>query len=476
MRALLTAVTSLGVALAVAPLATARVASAAEGGEPVTEVRLMTLDPGHFHAALVQKEMVPGVSRKVDVYAPLGPDLLDHLARVARFNLRRESPTDWEVEVHTGPDFLERMCRERPGNVVVISGRNRGKIGRIQASLDAGLHALVDKPWILEPDDLPRLETALDAAERRGLVALDIMTERFEVTTELQRELVDDRETFGTVVPGTADEPAVSMESVHHLMKTVAGAALVRPSWFFDTAEQGEGLNDVGTHLVDLVQWTLFPDVALDYRKDVKVLRARRWPTMVPRAGFEKVTGGSFPRGLFPQVKDGALEYFCNTLVSYVLRDVNVSLRIIWDWEAPSGSGDTHFASYRGSRSRVEVRQGKAERYRTELYVVPSRPEDKAGVLAAVRRKLGGIQDRFLGTQAVDLGPEIRIEIPDRLRVGHEEHFAQVMRDFLRYVRDRRTLPAWERPNMLAKYYVTTEGTRLARLSPVAAAEGPAPR
>src|SRR5947209_7454389 len=83
----------------------------------------------------------------------------------------------------------------------VLAGRNRGKIGRIQASLDAGFHALVDKPWILEAADLPKLEAALGTADRRALVALDIMTERFEVTTELQRELVNDRETFGAVLP-----------------------------------------------------------------------------------------------------------------------------------------------------------------------------------------------------------------------------------------------------------------------------------
>src|SRR6185295_3088496 len=158
---------------------------AAEGSSPMTEIRFMTLDPGHFHAALVLKEMYPGVSRKVDVYAPLGPDLLDHLARVSRFNLRNENPTAWDLEVHAGPDFFERMRSERPGNVVVISGRNRGKIERIQGALDAGLHALVDKPWILEADDLPRLEAALGTAESKGLVALDIMTERFEITSEL---------------------------------------------------------------------------------------------------------------------------------------------------------------------------------------------------------------------------------------------------------------------------------------------------
>ena len=38
-----------------------------------TPFRFMTLDPGHFHAGLVQKEMYPDVSATVDVYAPEGP-------------------------------------------------------------------------------------------------------------------------------------------------------------------------------------------------------------------------------------------------------------------------------------------------------------------------------------------------------------------------------------------------------------------
>ena len=46
-------------------------------------MKLTLLDPGHFHAALVQREMYPGVSERVDVYAPLGTDLTEHLNRIA---------------------------------------------------------------------------------------------------------------------------------------------------------------------------------------------------------------------------------------------------------------------------------------------------------------------------------------------------------------------------------------------------------
>jgi hypothetical protein len=54
------------------------------------------------------------------------------------------------------------------------------------------------------------------------------------------------------------------MESVHRLMKSVAGVPSLRPAWFFEVDEQGEALVDVGTHLVDLAQWTVFSDQALD--------------------------------------------------------------------------------------------------------------------------------------------------------------------------------------------------------------------
>ena len=78
------------------------------------------------------------------------------------------------------------------------------------------------------------------------------MTERYEVTSELQREFVRDPEVFG-------DPLEVRARSVHNIMKTVAGVPLRRPAWFFDVDEYGEGLADVGTHLVD----TPVPDARL---------------------------------------------------------------------------------------------------------------------------------------------------------------------------------------------------------------------
>src|SRR3954451_16704407 len=326
----------------------------------MAEYRLITLDPGHFHAALIQKEAYPGVSNRVAVYAPLSSDLTEHMNRVARFNQRKDNPTVWELDVHASPDFLARFAADRPGNIVVLSGRNRLKIQYIRAALDAGLNVLADKPWIIANKDLPALEEALALAEKKGLIAYDIMTERFEITSILQRELVNAPSVFGEIQKGSEAEPAVYMESVHHLLKLVAGVPNLRPTWFFDVKEQGEALADVGTHLVDLAQWTLFPGATLDYHKDVKVLYANRWPTTMTAAQFQQVTGQP----------GGGLDYYCNTRATYALRGIHVKFDVLWNWEAQAGGGDTHFAVYRGTKSRVEVRQGAKEKYVPELFVV----------------------------------------------------------------------------------------------------------
>jgi len=427
------------------------------------QARLIVLDPGHFHASLVQKEMYPWLAKQASVYAPLGPDVLDYLQRITLFNSRQENPTAWEIELHTGPDFFERMLRERPGNVVIMSGRNRPKIDRVVASVEGGLNVLVDKPWIIRSADLPKLDRALHDAQAKRLVAYDIMTERFEITSILQRELVNDEELFGELETGSESAPAITARSVHHLMKEVAGVPLRRPAWFFDIAETGEGLADVGTHVVDLVQWTAFRDQQLDYRTDIRILGARRWPTIIPQSDFQRVTGEpEFPKYLAPDVKDGKLDYFCNNSVHYIVRGVHVKLDILWNWEAPPGTGDFYEAMFRGSKARVEIRQGRAELYIPELYVVPE-TRKHAEALVALKRKIETLQSSYPGVAIEESAHEVHVVIPNRFRVGHEAHFAQVTNQFFDYLKAPGAMPAWEKSNMLVKYFVTTKGVEAAQ-------------
>src|SRR6516164_7567055 len=287
----------------------------------MSNIGLIVADPGHFHAALVQKEMYPNLSPKVQVYAPVGPDLVDYLTRISRFNTRRESPTAWELEAHACPDFLERMCRERAGNVAIFSGRNHSKIHGIQAAIEAGINVLADKPLIIRRDDLPVLETTLSTAEEQGLILYDMSAARQQTIAGLMRQLRSDPEVFGEPVVGTRADPGVTVSSVHHITKQVAGVPNLRPPWFFDITQQGESIADVGTHLVDRIHSTLFPEQAIDYRTDIHLHEASRWPTTLSKARFRQVTGEpGWPDYLGPWIGGDALDYFCNTSVQYEIR------------------------------------------------------------------------------------------------------------------------------------------------------------
>ena len=255
------------------------------------ETSLVVVDPGHFHATLVQQQMYPGLSPLVRVLAPLGPDLIDYLSRIARYNRRPDAATEWRLDVHAGPDFLERMRYEPPGSVAIFCGRNCDKIERIVAALEAGLHVLADKPAGIEPADLPRLEAALALASDRHLVLADMMTGRHNTLLGLLQALRSDPEVFGEPVPGTADQPGVLLGGTHYLHKLVAGLPNPRPGWYFDVTEQGEGLADTGVHLVDRVHETLFPAQPLDWQRDIDILAASRWPTSVSLAQFRELTG-----------------------------------------------------------------------------------------------------------------------------------------------------------------------------------------
>ncbi|MDB4884283.1 MAG: hypothetical protein JWL95_3049 [Gemmatimonadetes bacterium] len=424
--------------------------------------RLLTLDPGHFHASLVQKFMYPDVDSVVRVYSAGGDDLAQHLARIETFNKRTDTPTHWVEKAYTGPDFLERMLAERAGNVVVIAGNNARKTEYIVRSVDAGLNVLADKPMVRTPDDLVKLRQAFKTAAAKHVLLYDIMTERNEVTTALQRELSMQPALFGTLVKGTPKDPAISKVSVHHFSKIVAGSALKRPEWFFDVRQQGEGIVDVTTHLVDLVQWEAFPGETLQ-PSDVQMLTARRWTTAITPAQFKSVTGAdSFPDYLKRDVKNGVLQVYSNGEMTYRLRGVNARVSVTWNFEAPEGTGDTHFSIMRGTRASLVIRQGAEQKYKPVLYVERNPSVTPAAHEAALAAAVERLQGKWPGVAVRREGDRVALDVPAKYDVGHESHFAQVTSNFLRYLREG-SLPEWEVPNMLVKYGTIMQAYTMSR-------------
>jgi len=170
------------------------------------------------------------------------------------------------------------------------------------------------------------------------------------------------------------------------------------------------------------------------------------------------VTGEpDFPAALSSHVHDGKFDYYCNDSVHYKLRGADVKLEILWNWEAAPGAGDVYEASFRGTKARVEIRQGHAEKFTPELYIVPANSQARD----AIRAKVDSLQTRWPGLAIRENAADVRVAIPEKFRVGHEAHFAQVAHKFFEYLQSSKSIPAWERPNMLAKYYVSIKGVEL---------------
>lgn len=433
-----------------------------EGDSQEKEISLITLDPGHFHAYLVQKSMYENVDSVVHVFAPEGDEVREHLKKIEAYNTREENPTHWVEEVYTGPDYLEKMLAEKPGNVVVLAGNNKLKTDYIKKSIDAGLNVFADKPMAINSESFELLKEAFATADQKDLLLYDIMTERFEITTMLQREFSTLAEVFGELQPGTPEDPSVTKESVHHFSKMVSGAPLIRPAWFFDVEQQGEGIVDVTTHLVDLVQWECFPGKIIN-QSDIKITKATHSKTNLTPAQFEKVTGmKTYPDYLEKDVNsEGVLGVYSNGEINYQINGINAKVSVIWNFEAPAGAGDTHFSIMKGSKANLIIRQGKEENYKPVLYIEPVSKDDTK-FESDLRSALTKVQAKFPGVDVERSGDVWTVTVPQKYHNGHEAHFAQVTEKYLEYLQNK-NMPEWEVPNMITKYYITTTALKMAR-------------
>lgn len=433
-----------------------------KGNADSMEVKLITLDPGHFHAALVQKEMYPGIDSQVSVYAPGGPELDAYLDLIKQYNERPENPTHWKENVYTGSDYLQKMLAEKKGNVVVLAGNNQQKTEYIKKAIDAGLNVLGDKPMAINAANFNLLQQAFDEAAQKNLLLYDIMTERSEITNILQKELVHMPDVFGEFQKGSATDPSVVLESVHFFYKYVSGKVLTRPTWFFDPAQQGDAIADVGTHLIDLVQWECFPDQTIDYKKDIQIHSARIWPTPLTQSQFTLITkSNTFPDYLKPYItNDSVLQTHGNGEVNYTIKNIPVKVTARWEYKASEG-GDTHYALFKGTKANIEIRQGKEEAYQPTLYITPAANQQEKEYAATLQKAIEKLNATYPGVTIEKAAKGWKVVIPQSYKVGHEAHFAQVMQRYLQYLKDKK-LPDWEVPNMLAKYYTATQALQTA--------------
>lgn len=430
------------------------------------EIGLIVLAPGHFHASLLQKSEMEQVNKQVHIYSQAeNAGLSQYLSAIESFNAREAAPTAWESIVYTGSDYLERMLSDKKGNVVILAGNNRDKTEYILASIDAGLNVLSDKPMAINQSDFHLLEAAYENSEENGVFLYDMMTERYDMLNIIEKELVADVELFGELQQGTVDEPAVFMESTHHFFKTVAGSPLIRPAWYYDVEQQGEGIADVTTHLIDQLFWKCFPDQVIDYKNDeIGDITAEHWATEITLPQFTSSTNEvEFPDYLQKYLDGDLLKVYANGTLHFTVRGYHAGLKVLWNWEAPQGGGDTFKSVIKGTKAILKTEQGSEQGFVKQLYVQRLEGVEEAAFEANLKASIERLQVGypFLSYEKTASGDTYLIHIPLENREGHEAHFKYVAERYFKYLVDR-DMPDWEKINTLTKYYITTTAVEVA--------------
>jgi predicted dehydrogenase len=412
------------------------------------ELEMIVVAPGHFHASLLQKNSLEGVSDIVKVYAKAGSELEAYKSTIESFNTREDNPTNWVLDVYEGEDFLEHIPASDGNDFAVFAGNNKLKSDYILHCISKGYHVISDKPMAINADGNAKLQQAYQIAETDNLVIYDLMTERYDVQNEITRALMSDKEIFGEV------SGKIEIEDIHHFFKQVAGKPLTRPMWYFDVRQQGEGIADVTTHFIDLIFWECFPGETIT-TTDVKVTGADRFPTLITLDQYKAVTGAdSFPDYLAEDVKDGVLNVYSNGTIDFEVKGIPVSILMRWDYAPEAGSGDRFHEVISGSISSLEIVQDASTGFSRRLFI--NTTEDLA-LKAEALLKATWPQ---VALTKVEEGKYV-VDIPAEYKHPHEEHFSMVGQDFINAVRSG-SMPEWEKQNTLTKYHITTTAVSMA--------------
>jgi putative oxidoreductase-like protein len=106
------------------------------------------------------------------------------------------------------------------------------------------------------------------------------------------------------------------------------------------------------------------------------------------------------------------------------------------------------------------IKQGAEQQYKPTLYIQPV--DGVENFEPTLVDQVGQLQTKYPGIGIAKYDNVWEISIPDSYKEGHEAHFGRVMEKFLEYL-SQGNMPEWEVPNMLAKYYTTTQALEMAK-------------
>ena len=114
-----------------------------------------------------------------------------------------------------------------------------------------------------------------------------------------------------------------------------------------------------------------------------------------------------------------------------------------------------------GTKCDLIIKQGAQEKYLPTLYIENVKGITFNDFTAKLKQVLATLP--YDSLQVETAGKNIlKINIPAKYKVTHEDHFGQVTAKFLEYLKDG-NLPEWEVPGMITKYFTTTSALKMAK-------------
>ena len=234
--------------------------------------------------------------------------------------------------------------------------------------------------------------------------------------------------------------------------------------WYYDVAQQGEGIADVTTHLIDLVQWSCFPEQSIRRGRDVVLTDATHYPTLITLDEYKQSTRAEdFPDYLQKDIRNGVLEVMANGTLNFEMKGINVGIKVIWDYLTPKGGGNTSTSIKQGTRSRIEIVQNVETGFKKEFFVVKAEGVDAEEFDVAIESAIAELngEEPYI-TLTSEGESRYRLEFSNESKSSHENHFGLVAQSYFRYM-EAGEAPAWERENALSKYWITTQGVERAK-------------
>ena len=425
----------------------------------ISKTHLIVLDPQHFHAALVQKYSNPLIDSNVKVFSSAEDLTKGYRNFIHQYNTRLESPTNWNLRTYYGHDYLSKAFEDSPGDLVILAGDNQAKINYITAAFKNKKDVFADKPLVIDEEGFRRLNNLMTTSESSPLI-YDIMTERYDIKNQIVKTLVlDSAFSGGFDIP--SKDPLITFQSIHHFVKHVGGQPLIRPSMFFDVEKQGEGLVDVTTHYIDLVQWIVSSEKEIDIDRDLILHHASRSSTRVSLQDFTKATGlNKFPDDFEHKLNgSNSLDVYSNGVMEYTLHGIPVRIDVKWEVESKDGAGDLYVVKFRTRKFDLSIRPDKNGI--SSIYI--KEHEETHDFQQRLKQILANILSKG-EIELIKEGDSYKLVIPTAMNRSHDDHFSEVLQQFLIYRRDG-SLPNWEKSFLLAKYYLTTKSLKKAMLN-----------